>query len=435
MPARLRHAGLFAALAAATSASVACSSADFSVAAPGEDASADTGVVSDSASDVVIQPGEVGSDAVVTNCPTLNDPTEVWVDAASTAPKAATGASDCPFKQVTDAVAYLATLPVKPRTIRVRPGTYDEPASVRVRSGITLQGAGIDKVTIKGGGTCLDSPSFTCVIGVDAGGLVDGVLVDAASSGKHGIATGAAGSAGNPKLSNLRVTGAIGEGLTGVLVTAGALLGPAVDITGNSTGLTIWGSQAVGFTGGGNKIDANAEVGIDHQGTGVLSMGGGSVSRNAAGGIRVGQTSLGTGLNPPQHLIGNVTIANNGNFGINIGASAGIKLRNATILNNTLGVIATYGVNNVLDFGTSSTDPGGNTFGTTTAKNPHGALCLIATRNDSTPIAGDKFSGCPAVVTQLSGGGCDSVVASAVDADVWYRGLSAPSVLGCAVGS
>lgn len=435
---RLRLAALSTLLAAA-----GCSSADFQVAgAPSDDAALDTGGLdggdgavgpdgaSDAPGDVVEPPGDV----TVVSCPSLSDPTEVWVDAAATAGAAANGSSDCPFALVGQAVVYLASLPTKPRTIRVRAGRYLEPASVRVRSGVTLQGAGATKSIITGGGACLDSTAYQCVVGVEAGGVVDGFGVDAAPGGRHGLVTGSPGAAGNPKISNVKVYGASEDGFAGVVVTAGALLGPNLESYANRNGLIVWGSQGVAFTGGGNRLDENTDRGIEHQGSGVLSMGAASISGNGGGGVRAGQLAIGAGLVPPTHLFANMTVKNNGNYGFSLGANAGIKLRQSVVVGNPFGVIAIYGAGNTLDFGLSSTDPGNNNFGGPVAKNTRGGICVMPTRNDALPAVGNKWPACPATITQFSSGTCDAIPVTSY-ADVWWRGLAAPLAASCTVGS
>ena len=302
-----------------------CSSASFDVGnAPGPDGEVDTGYVSTEdtggaadTSDPGTDSGTVTSDSAVADsnladsnvpldssvgetistCATPGELTEVWVDVKSTA-TAPVGTSTCPFKRITDALTYVYMLGPKARMIRVRAGRYDEPGLVHLRAGISLLGAGSGMTTIAGGGSCLGVG--TCIVRVEGGATLDGVTVDGGPTAKHGIVTGGL-DGGTPILKNLKSTNAVGDGNAGILVTAGAFIGPNVESSGNRIGLVVWGSSATKVTGGNNHFDKNAQFGINHESSGQFTFdGGGTASANGSDGIRFGELST---PYPPQQYV------------------------------------------------------------------------------------------------------------------------------------
>jgi len=433
-------------VAACASGAAACSSANFDVAGdPGADAAADTQTTGDTGT--TTDSGGSPEDAGIANeggaldggsvdggsgCVRTDDPAEIWVDAASTV-TTPSGSATCPFRHISEAVAYVASLPPKARIIRVRAGTYVEGEAVKIRPQVQLIGEGAASTKITGGGPCGTASSDPlCVVRLEGGGSIEGVAVNggAPDASKNAIVTYGGPSA--PKVTNTQVFGAAGDGQSGVLVTAGAILGPGFESFNNRFGVTIWGSNGVAFAGASNRVENNTAVGIEHQGTGQLSVGNVSVRNNANGGIRAGHlTAIGTGA-PAIHQFANTSIKNNGPFGISIGANAGIKIRYCTVTGNQFGIVAVYGASNTLDFGIDGGDPGNNLFGGSTSKNVRGGLCVTPTRNTPVSAVGNKWSKCdPDIKTIGVGLGCESVDGYA---DIWYRGLSTPNAGNCSVG-
>jgi pectin methylesterase-like acyl-CoA thioesterase len=264
-------------------AAVGCSSSNFEIAE-----STDSGTSDETASDTGIGPVEDGAPpadssveeviAVDAGCAAPSDPLEIWVDGASA--NSPTGTASCPFHKVSEAIAYANTLPMKPRTIRVKPGSYVEDTAIILRKGLTLSGSGVGVTQLSGGGACTSSTSgYKCVIRVDSGAILERVSIDASPNGKHGVVTGEAEGV-FPIVRSTAISGAGGSCCSGILVNSGAILGPNIESSKNAYGLTIWGNQTVKVLAGTNKFDNNTLTGINHEGTGVFSFEGGSVSSN-----------------------------------------------------------------------------------------------------------------------------------------------------------
>ncbi len=360
-------------------------------------------------------------------CPVLTSAlTEVWVDAAS--PHATpNGTSTCPFKTIQQAVAYVNTLPVAARTIRVRAGTYNEVGAVLLPTLTTLTGAGIGATTILGGGACMGIGN--CIVRVAGGAILEQVTVDASPTAKHAIVTGGTDPGGFPILRNLKATGAVGDGNAGILTSSGSLIGPNVESSGNKLGLVVWGSQKTTISGGGNVFDNNTLHGINHEGVGVLSFkGGGRASGNGQDGIKFGEA---TSTVAPFHEVWGVIIKNNGGAGIRFLANAGGEVRNSSFLGNNWGILARYGASNTFDFG-NATASGNNSFAVGTAANKIAGVCVANTPGTATPIVGNKFSACPVTprpCTEVSRDAeCETV---STYSDVWYLGTSAPDASSC----
>lgn len=412
-----------------------CSSADFEVA---QDPSADTGgTTADTAtpsedSTVVADaggPDEGVSDSNVgeAGCPALTNPLEIWVDATSTVAPA-TGSSSCPFRHVVEAIDYANKLGGS-RTIKVRSGIYTESAAIILRSGLTLTGAGVGVTKLAGGGACYESTAaYKCVVRVDAGAILERVSVDAGPTGKHGVVVGSSGGS-YAIVRSTAITGAVGDGNAGILATAGAILGPNIESTGNRYGLVIWGNQTVTVLAGTNKFDNNAAIGINHEGTGVFTFNGGSVSNNLVG-IKLGEPYTAT---PPMHDIKDLTAKNNVEVGVRIMAVASARIRNSTITGSKIGVMATHGASNFIDLGTSGS-LGGNNFGGSTVKNSMAGVCALFTQATPMNVQGNTFPECgtPRSLGDIgTSAGCESITEYE---DVWYRGASVPVTTGCTKG-
>lgn len=359
-------------------------------------------------------------------CPTIaSDPVEVFVDAAGSAFKP-NGTASCPFAHVNDATALIATLAPKDRTIRVKGGTYKETGAVVLAARTTLSGAGVGTTTISGGGACLGAG--TCVLRVLSGAVVDGLSVDASGGGKHGIVT-AGGDSGLARLKNVKVTGTSGDGNAGILVTAGASLGPAVEASANALGLMLWGTAKTTVSGGNNHFDKNTTFGIVAQGTGVFEWtDGGTADGNGKDGMRFGDTDT---TSPPDIRITGATASSNGGAGIRFATGANGVLRDCTLYGNKFGVVAVYGTNNGFDLGTSGSS-GNNRFWTVGTRNTLAGLCAVNTRTTPLPAQSNKWPMCPLTTKLLTLIGalatCDNITEYA---DVWYRGLSAPDTTNC----
>lgn len=417
---------------------IGCSSASFEVAPSNAPTNAIDSATAETSTDDGLEASEIvdttaGADAIpgetTSSCAPLGEVTEVWVDAKSAFSKP-TGTADCPFRHIAEAVAFVNSLTGKPRAIRVRAGTYNESSAIVLRPQITLQGAGAMNTTISGGGSCMGIGM--CIVRVEGGATLEGVAVDAAPTAKHGVVTGNTDPGGLPVIRNVRVYGAVGDGNAGILASSGAQLGPNVESSGNRFGLVIWGNQKVSITGGNNKFDKNAQVGIAHDGSGPLTfLGGGSASGNGEDGIRVGN---GTTATPPIHDLAGLTIVDNVNAGIRVGPTASIVLRSSKVVGNKFGVIALFGAMNSVDLGTAA-DGGNNTFAGS-VRNQRVGLCAVATRATAMPAVNNRWSSCAVEARSLNdislSAACEAIASYA---DVYYRGMTAPDTSMCAVGS
>jgi hypothetical protein len=411
-----------------------CSSASFEVAEGADTGGADDAIATDSGTpgddSSALDSGalEEGVGETISTCAAVSNPTEIWVDAASTG-AGATGTSDCPFRHIGDAIKYANTLPLTtPRTIKVRAGDYNEGAAIILRSGLTLSGAGVGLTKLLGGGPCAGTTtSFQCIVRVEGGAILEKVSIDAGSSGKHGVVTGATGS--TPIVRYSSITKATGDGIAGVLVTAGAIVGPNIDSSGNRNGLVIWGSQTVAVLSN-SKFDNNASAGISHEGTGVLTFTGGSVSNNVVG-IRLGEPYTAT---PPANDIKDLTAKDNVEVGVKVSGVASARIRNSTITGSKIGVIAIHGASNYIDLGNAGS-PGGNNFGgATSSKNTFAALCAMYTQSVPLNATGNTFPNCDTPQSLDSIGtssGCDAITSYK---DVWYRGATVPIMASCTKG-
>jgi len=417
---------------------VGCSSSNFDVTgAPG----ADTGTSGDTAigpvedaepppqdSNVVPDDAIVGTETGMV-CGASSNPLELWVDATSTV-MSPTGTTTCPFRHIAEAIAYANTLdPTTPRAIKVRPGIYNEGAAIILRKGLTLTGSGVGVTQLSGGGPCTSSTTgYKCVVRVDGGAILERVTVDAAPGGKHGVVTWTPDGS-FPIVRSTAITGATGSAFTGLLVTAGALLGPNIESSGNGYGLVIWGSQTVKVVAGTNKFDNNAYIAINHEGTGVLNFEGGSVSNNA-GGFKLGEP---VPSSPPLHSISNAIVKNNAEYGIRVMGVASAKIRNSTITGSKIGVIAIHGASNYIDLGNAGS-LGNNNFGSPTTKNTYAGLCALFTRNTPIDATGNTFPDCstPRSLTDIgTEAGCEAITTYN---DVWYRGATLPITASCTKG-
>jgi len=420
---------------------VGCSSANFDVT---ENPGADTSVVEEAGSDTGIGPigdseppppdSNVGSDVGVTEagggCIVPTNPAEIWVDKASTA-MGATGTSTCPFRTVLEAIDFANRIDTtSARTIRVRNGIYTETAAIILRKGLTLTGAGVGLTQLTGGGPCTTSTTgYKCVVRVDGGAILERVSIDAAPNGKHGVVTGAAEGA-FPTVRSTSIFGAGGSCCAGILATNGAILGPNIESSNNAYGLVIWGSQQVKILAGTNKFDNNSYVGINHEGVGVLSFEGGSVSNNAAG-INLGEPVPSVA---PVHGITGLIAKNNGEYGIRVRGVASAKIRNSTITGSKIGVIAIHGTSNYIDLGTAGSF-GNNNFGNSTTKNSHAAVCALFTRTTPLDATGNTFPTCsaPRSLDDIgTAAGCEAITAYQ---DIWYRGATVPINANCTTGT
>lgn len=184
------------------------------------------------------------------------------------------------------------------------------------------------------------------------------------------------------------------------------------------------------ITGGGNRFDRN-RIGINHEGTGILTFtGGGSVSNNTEDGIQLGDTG---GSTLPLHDLQGFSVAEN-KVGIRILENASAYIRRVSILNNRVGIIAVYGTNNGFDFG-SGVDAGKNVFRTPTLRNNVGAVCVLNTRSTPLKAVGNIFGTCEATmkaIVTIADTACDTLPSDY--ADFWYAGLSAPDASACSPG-
>ncbi len=423
----IRTLSLVVGLAAVTG----CSSANFDV----EGAATDSGT-GDANVDIGPPGGDTGGGTAETGldgggaaCASVPNPPEVWVDAASTLAKP-NGNAECPFKRITEAITFVATLPAGPHTIRVRTGTYNEPVALRISAGVTLQGAGAMVTKILGGGACGGTADPLCVIRLEPGGKIDGVDVDGAGTPLRDAIVTFPGTGDPPIVQNSSVHGANADGLAGVLSTGGVRLGPNFISSNNRSGVMAWGTQPVTFQGTGNRIENNTGIGIEMQGSGPLTVTGTNVTNNTSGGVKVGHIT-GVSTTPPYHAIGNSVITNNGQFGVFVGANASLKMRFVTLLGNPFGVMLVYGTGNSFDFGID-TDVGNNIFGDKSgSKNTRGGICVHTTRATSMQAAGNRWTKCDPDIKVLSGTDCNTADSYA---DVWYRGFTVPSLTGCTSG-
>ncbi|MBI2395182.1 MAG: right-handed parallel beta-helix repeat-containing protein [Deltaproteobacteria bacterium] len=418
----------------------ACSSGDFAVAGePGADGGGEAGLdagqdggddaplPSDGSTPDTTPAGDVAPVEVGPTCPVVSNPTEIWVDLASTT-ATSNGTSACPFKQIADAVTFANTLSIAPRTIRVKAGHYNEVVALKLRQGIKLLGAGAATTTLSGGGNCTSSATgFWCIVRVEGGATLDGFTIDAGPTAKHGVVTGETGTAGYPVVRNVKISGAVGDGNTGILSMSGSQLGPNVESTGNRYGLVIWGNQIVKVVNGANRFDDNSIIGINHEGTGQLIFEGGSVSGNPVG-IKLGDVTTTT---PANNTITSAIVRDNTEVGLLVGAHASAKVRGSAFTGGKVGIAVVYGSTNIVDLGASSSDLGGNDFGNATTRNSKAGLCVGVTRAAALPALGNKWPACSPTVQNLGTvTSCDSVPSYA---DVWWRGVSAPNVGGCVV--
>lgn len=418
---------------------IGCSSANFDVT---ENPGADTSVAEEAGTDTGIDPAldseppppdsNVGDSVVTeasTGCAVPSNPSEIWVDKASTA-MGATGTDACPFRTVLEAVAFANTIDkTSARTIRVRNGIYTEKAAIILRKGLTLAGSGVGLTQLAGGGPCTTAmDGFHCVVRVDGGAILERVSIDAAPNGRHGVVTGEPEGA-FPVVRSASIFNAGGSCCAGILATNGAILGPNIEASNNAYGLTIWGSQAVKIlAGGGNKFNNNTILGINHDGTGALTIENGTVSNNAAG-IKLGYMA---GTLPPTHSFTSLTAKSNLEYGIRVTGVASLKLRSSTITGNKIGVIAIFGASNYVDLGNAGI-AGGNNFGSPTVKNSLAAICAI-TRTSPLDATGNTFPFCsaPRHLDDISNtAGCEAITSYQ---DVWYRGDTLPIMASCTAG-
>jgi hypothetical protein len=417
-------------------AAVGCSSSNFEIAdttdsATSDETASDTGIgpVEDAE-----PPADSNSEEVIavdggSGCAAPSNPLEIWVDGATSA-TSATGTAACPFHRVSEAIAYANTLPLTtPRTIRVKPGVYVEDAAIILRKGLTLTGSGVGVTQLSGGGLCTSSTTgYKCVVRVDSGAILERVSIDASPNGKHGVVTGEAEGT-FPIVRSTAISGAGGSCCSGILVNSGAILGPNIESSKNAYGLTIWGSQTVKVLAGTNKFDNNTLTGINHEGTGVFSFEGGSVSNNREG-IKLGDLYTAT---PPANSIKNLIALKNIEYGVKVTNVASAIIRSSTITGSKFGVIAIYGASNFIELGTAGVF-GGNNFGSPTARNSLGGLCALFTKAVPLDATGNTFPDCaePRSLDDISTTAlCEAVTTYA---DVWYRGAQAPLLASCTKG-
>ena len=408
-----------------------CSSGNFDIGAEGVDAAgSDSAAAETELVDSGSSPGDSSSPPGDVGCTAVADPLEVFVDASSTF-MAPTGSTACPFAHITDAIAYVRSLPVKPRTIRVREGAYVE-GPVILEKGMTLAGAGASKTTISGGGTCMGTGSaYLCIVRVDGGAILDGVSIDAGPSGKHGVITGSTSGSTYPIVRNTSIGNAVGDGNAGILAMEGAILGPNIVSSKNRYGLVIWGNQTVKVLAGNNHFDENTNTGIDHEGTGVFSFEGGTVSGNGTG-IKLGPAPSPLSV-PPTHDIQNLVARDNVEAGIRVAPSNGLRLRKSTITGGKIGVIALFGAANRIDLGRTD-DAGANNFGGAANRSSQAAICAITTPAVAMPAVGNRFSDCTSfknLADISTTAGCEAITGYA---DIWWRGLNPPDASSCTKG-
>ena len=366
----------------------------------------DTGVIGgDGGSGDAIASDVVFVDVIVpdasTGCtPLASSATEVFVGNRSTKPSV--GTVDCPFHSILEATS-LSWSGAGTRTIHVLGASgsttdYLESGAVEVRANVRLQGDG-NRLNIGHGGPCPGVGGGTnCIVTVDAGGTLDGFTVSAGSG--HAVVTGVG--APSPVVRNVIAMNASGTGSFGFWVRGGAELGPNIVAINDGVGLDSSGNGTVHVlfsAGADNRFDNNAQTGLLMEGAATLVFEGGSVSKNGSHGIRFGGAPTGT------HSIGGLTAIANASAGILVGNNASLVLRRSTLKQNRIGLVFVQGFGNSVDLGRAG-DPGGNVFAgaTHSVLNSIAGVCLEQPRG-TVQAQGDSWGACPVAVTNV--GGCD----------------------------
>lgn len=395
--------------------SAACSSSDFSGPAAEQDAGS---VDSAATSDAGLDTGTTASDggAVDAGCPALGaSPDTVYVDGRAAA--GGNGTATCPAKTIREGLSIIAGLASARRTLKVAGGTstaplvYEETAALVVKAQTTVDGDGVERVEVKGGGACAVAAQG-CVFNLEGGASVQGLTIrPGARVGlalTPGILTGATAK-------NLLVTGATSLTNHAVLLkgAGGVELGPGFRAVGNE-GAGVYVEEIFSLkvaAGGSNPNQFNENAGGIVMMRGTLNFDSGEVSKNRAAGVSLVST--------PKHSVSNLVARDNGGPGIFLEAGAGLVLRNSTIVKNRVGIVAKFGALVDIDLGNSL--GAGNNVLAGAEKNNKAAICFPTARNVKVNALGNKWSSCPPPAATLGGATCETLGAYQ---DIYY----APSV-------
>lgn len=411
-----------------------CSSSEFNVSNPGDDA----GALDDTASSVDAASGDTGTavddtavaDAPVEDVPAPSDapcsplgasPSTIYVDARASGPSIGTAA--CPSKTIAGALAIAAGLGPGARTIRVAGSTpallYNETSALVLKHSFALVGDGVSKVTITGGGAC---STATCVVVLEGGASIEGVTISAGSA--MGIASAPAiGTRATVK--GVTVSGGIGGANAAIYVNGkGSIdLGPELRVKGNAGPGVVIDDTALAKLAG--DFSENA-AGIVVKG-GLLQLDGGTALANKTNGVAL--------LSAAKHSIANFTARDNLAAGVFVEANASLTMRGSTLVKNRYGLVFRFGTGNALDLGTLA-DYGKNVFGGPSGINSKAAVCLPLARTAKQPAVGNKWFVCEPTRLLLGTGGCEGISAYQ---DVYYAAvdISTPAPLdgsACDVG-
>jgi len=358
-------------------------------------------------------------------CGTLAaDPTDVYVDRSASATSVGTQA--CPFHTIREAA--LLTAPAGSRVIHVRGGTprfvYSETGPLAVRAREHLQGDGEALTQVTGVARC---SVFDCVVTLAATARLSGFTVTGAAVE---IPTGADGAS----VDHVTVTGSNNDGF---YLRATAQLS---DVTARQNLRHGLDARTATVTITDSHFDGNDDNGINADRQVVIDFRRGSASNNTSRGIALADSA--TINSARMHTLTDLVIERNLGFGIEVGATASLRLRTTVMRQNEVGLVFTpsSATSNVLDLGTSAS-AGGNVFAGNLlgSRNIRAGLCIQSSGAAGSQVAeGDTWSVCPPSQRRITGPFC---VSQNTYADVGYvqaRGvtdappLAAPTT--CTVG-
>lgn len=390
----------------------ACSSSDFSL-SEGADAATDTatgstdGVANEDTR--TVEPHVDGGACDDVNLATVT----VYVDAA--AAPGGTGASGCPFRTLAEAANAPLSIGTA-RVVSVHAGTYVETAPLKVRPGETYRADGSGLVKVIGNGTTSCATSDSCTFQLDTSSTLDGITIEGGSAANGIVVAAMSGLA--PVIKNTTVRAAPKDGI--VVLGVGATLGPNTHADANAwSGMMIRNGRVV-VTGVGNTFDGNkggtyigstyvAGSGIHVRGGAGLFLDGGTTTNNNANGV-----FFDAGGASGTQTISQLTATGNRAIGVHIAKGWQVVVRKSYLTKNTgYGLLVSYDTTTTVDLGTVAS-PGGNTFGTPSARNGKAGIFLCRSPLTGAQTAeGNTWAACPP--TQTAVGSCDTFPASYTD--------------------
>ncbi|MCC6999451.1 MAG: right-handed parallel beta-helix repeat-containing protein [Deltaproteobacteria bacterium] len=333
------------------------------------------------------------------------DPTDVYVDRSATTTSVGTQA--CPFHSIREAT--LLTAPAGSRIIHVRGGTpafvYSETGPIAVRAREHLQGDGETLTQVTGVARC---SVFDCVVTLAATARLSGFTVTGAAVE---IPTGADGAA----VDHVTVTGSNNDGF---YVRATAQLSNVTARANQRHGLD---ARTGTVTITDSHFDGNDDDGVHADRQVVIDFRRGSASNNTLLGIALQDSA--TVSSSRMHTLTDVVIERNLGFGIEVGSTASLRLRNTVMRQNEVGLVFTpsSATGNLLDLGTATAGgAGGNVFAGNVAgsRNLRSGLCIQQSGAAGSQVAeGDTWSVCPPSQRRITGPFC---VSQNTYADVGY---------------